>query len=70
MKKEKVILTDADGVLLDWEYAFDYWMQRHDYPVVTPGVYKMEQKYGLEKKDGKRLIKMFNESAWIRKLAP
>lgn len=70
MKKEKVILTDADGVLLDWEYAFDYWMQRHDYPVVTPGVYKMEQKYGLDKKDGKRLIKMFNESAWIRKLAP
>lgn len=28
---KKVILTDADGVLLDWEYAFDIWMQQHGF---------------------------------------
>ena len=29
--KNKIILTDADGVLLDWEYAFDVWMQQHGF---------------------------------------
>ena len=70
MKKEKVILVDCDGVLLDWEYAFDYWMHRHGYEIKNPGVYKMEQKYDIPGPDGVRLIRMFNESAWIRKLPP
>jgi FMN phosphatase YigB (HAD superfamily) len=26
---DKLILTDVDGVLLNWEYAFNIWMQRH-----------------------------------------
>ena len=68
--KNKVILTDCDGVLLDWEYSFDQWMKHHDYTVVTPGCYDMDIKYGLEKKETKRLVRMFNESAWIRKLPP
>lgn len=70
MMKNKVILTDCDGVLLDWEYAFDAWMKRHDYEVVNPGVYEMDVKYGMDRKETKRLIRMFNESASIRKLPP
>lgn len=70
MKKEKVILVDCDGVLLDWEYAFDYWMQRHGYAIEVEDVYEMDVKYNMEKKDMKRLIRMFNESAAIRKLPP
>jgi FMN phosphatase YigB (HAD superfamily) len=27
--KKKVILTDADGVILDWEWAFAVWMEEH-----------------------------------------
>lgn len=68
--KNKVILTDCDGVLFDWEYAFDQWMKRHGYTVVEQGNYLMEVKYGIEKSEAKRLIRMFNESAWIRKLPP
>lgn len=68
--KEKVILVDCDGVLLDWEYAFDAWMKRHDYEIVKNGEYDMNLKYGLERKETKRLIRMFNESAAIRKLPP
>ena len=68
--KQKVILTDCDGVILDWEYAFGQWMQRHGYIVRETGNYKMDVKYGLERKETERLVRMFNESAWIRKLPP
>jgi len=70
VKENKTILTDCDGVLLDWEYAFDAWMQRHGYKVAAPNEYKMHLKYGIEKAEGKKLCRMFNESAQIRKLAP
>lgn len=68
--KNKTILTDCDGVLLDWEYAFDAWMCRHGYKVVQEGCYQMDIKYGLERNECKRLIRMFNESAWVRKMPP
>lgn len=68
--KDKVILTDCDGVLLDWEYAFDQWMKRHGYMVMTTGDYRMDVKYGLSHKEAKKLVRMFNESAAIRKLPP
>ena len=48
---DKVILTDCDGVLLDWEYAFGQWMKRHNYEVVNPGNYKMDVKYGLSREE-------------------
>ena len=70
--KDKVILTDCDGVLLDWSYSFGQWMTRHGYEI-NPNYksnYAMAQRYGLEKTEAKRLIRMFNESASIRKLPP
>ena len=70
MKKNKVILTDCDGVLLDWEYSFDYWMSRHGYNKVKQDVYEMAEAYDMPKSEIKRLIRMFNESAAIRKLPP
>jgi len=42
----KVILTDVDGVLLDWEYSFNAWMNKHGYEVV-PG---KENEYNVGKK--------------------
>jgi len=70
--KEKTILVDCDGVLLDWEYAFHAWMTRHGYTVVEgkETVYKVNERYGIDRAEGKRLTRMFNESAWIRKLPP
>ena len=68
--KEKVIMVDCDGVLLDWEYSFDQWMARHGYTVYYPGEYKMGTKYGIQTDESKKLIRMFNESATIRKLPP
>jgi FMN phosphatase YigB (HAD superfamily) len=71
MMHDKVILTDADGVLFDWGYAFDQWMKRHGYSIEgEPDHYKISVRYGLQNKESKRLIRMFNESANIRKLPP
>lgn len=68
--KDKVILVDCDGVLLDWEYAFNSWMKRHGYEISDMNCYDMGTKYAIEKPESKKLIRMFNESAWIRRLPP
>ena len=69
---EKVILTDVDGVLLDWLFAYTQWMDKHGYTVVKGGEneYDVTKRYGLDKVEKERLVRMFNESAWIRKLPP
>jgi hypothetical protein len=65
--KDKVILVDADGVCLNWEYAFAIWMEQHGFKTV-PGSqfdYSMGTRYAIDADQSKRLIKMFNESAAI-----
>lgn len=63
--KNKIILTDADGVLLDWEYAFDVYMRQHGFNKQEGSQYKYNigKRYGIDPEQGKRLIKIFNESA-------
>jgi len=63
--KDKVILTDCDGVLLDWEYAFSIWMRQHGYKKVNPLKYNIGSAYGIDPNEGKKLVKIFNESAAI-----
>jgi len=70
--KDRVILVDADGVLLNWEYAFDIWMDQHGFKKV-PGTefdYSIGKRYGIETDQAKKLIKIFNESAAIGFLPP
>jgi len=64
---DQLILVDADGVLLDWEYAFNIWMQEHGFEQV-PGSklsYEMDERYGVPKEQIRKLIRLFNESAAI-----
>jgi hypothetical protein len=70
--KNKIILVDADGVLLDWEYAFDVYLQTHGFNKVEGGQFKYDigKRYGIERDQGKKLIKIFNESAHIGFLPP
>jgi len=69
---KRVILTDVDGVLLDWEYAFDVYLQQHGFRKVEGGnlKYDIGKRYGIDREQGKRLIKIFNESAHIGFLPP
>jgi len=70
--KKKIILTDADGVLLDWEYAFDIYLQTHGFNKVEGGEFKYNigKRYGIDPEQGKKLVKIFNESAAIGFLPP
>lgn len=70
--KNRIILTDADGVLLDWEYAFDVYMRQHGFNKVDGGnlKYNIGTRYGIDPDQGKKLIKIFNESAHMGFLPP
>lgn len=70
--KNSVILVDADGVLLNWEYAFAVWMDTHGFKKVPGGDlnYDIGERYNIDRDQGKKLIKMFNESAAIGFLPP
>lgn len=68
----KVILTDCDGVLMNWEYAFNTWMQSQNYGMTDKGPthYDMGERYGLSHKDKVQKVRQFNESAAIGFLPP
>jgi FMN phosphatase YigB (HAD superfamily) len=69
---KKIILVDCDGVLLDWEYAFDVYLQTHGFQKIPGGELKYDigKRYGIDPDQGKKLIKIFNESAAIGFLPP
>ena len=67
-----LILVDADGVLLNWEYAFDTWVSEHGHQKQEGYQFKYDisKRYGIEKAVGKKMVKTFNESAAIGFLPP
>ena len=69
---QKLILVDADGVLLNWEYAFAIWMEQHGHEKQSGSefVYDIGERYGISRDQGRKLIKLFNESAAIGFLPP
>ena len=70
---DKLILTDCDGVLLDWEYGFSDWMRRKGYHLSKNylGKYAIEERYdGLTKSGAKTLVREYNNSAEMLSLSP
>ena len=71
--KSKIILTDIDGVVLNWEYAFGEYMEFQGHQPVEGHnkFYSVRQKYNLPTDaSGDLVIKTFNESAAIGFLPP
>lgn len=64
---DKVILTDADGCLFNWEYAFCTWMEQHGYQQIDNGnhYYNIDERFGISNQQAKEKVKIFNESAAI-----
>ena len=69
---QQVILVDADGVLLNWEYAFSIWMETHGFVKQTGSEFEYDigRRYNIDHAQGRKLIKIFNESAAIGFLPP
>tara|TARA_B100000965_G_C19389170_1_gene668169 strand:+ start:246 stop:851 length:606 start_codon:yes stop_codon:yes gene_type:complete len=73
-----IILTDADGVLLDWSNAFTHWMKGQGFSPITGterfggGLqYDMSENFGFKNKGKMQdMIRTFNESARIGYLEP
>lgn len=66
--KERLILTDADGVLLEWYDAFIPWMQEHGFILSgSPSTsYNLHSHFrNLPALDTHKWVKRFNESAAI-----
>jgi hypothetical protein len=64
----KIILTDCDGVLLDWQFAFHDWMKARGYVIQDNAnkFYLVHEMYkNVAEDEAKRLIRTFNESAAI-----
>jgi len=70
---KRVIISDVDGVLLSWEYAFNEWMQWKGYEPIEDfkSHYSVDTQYGLTgTASGGLLIREFNESAAMGFIPP
>ncbi len=74
----RIILTDVDGVLLEWEHHFTKWMlQRtlfdergaryHPYRLLPnkQNTYEMAERFGITVDEIRKQIREFNRSAWM-----
>ena len=79
----RIILTDVDGVLLEWEKHFTEWMLHRSYyndnnERVYPykllpnkeNTYEMAERFGLTIPQIRKEIREFNKSAWMGNQAP
>ena len=69
---KKIILTDIDGCVLDWEEGFSVWMEHHGHSKVDgyQFMYTIGDRYGMSYEAGSKMVKQFNESAAIGFLPP
>lgn len=72
MGKEKIILTDVDGCLVQWEEGFDAFMMSNGHSRLpeTRSEYSMALRYGITIKKAQEYIKMYNEGPAIASLEP
>ena len=68
----KVIITDVDGVLLNWEDAFITWMehQGHKRQEGAQFIYSAGKQFGMSQSEGHRMVEIFNQSATMGFLPP
>jgi beta-phosphoglucomutase-like phosphatase (HAD superfamily) len=67
-----IILTDCDGVLVNWDAAFTEWVESKGFPrrPGTAGEYSVAIRHGITAAQSEAFIKEFNESDAIANLLP
>lgn len=69
---ERLILTDCDGVILDWNARFHQWTLARGYQLSPNGneQYRIGIRYGISIDQGRALVREFNNSSTIGFLPP
>lgn len=69
---DKIILTDCDGVLCDWNGAFSRFMSENGYPMIseTESNYAIEKRHNVTNEMARQHIEEFNHSDRISNLEP
>lgn len=69
---KKVILTDADGVLVVWVTGFERFMAAKGYEVIpnTEHEYHMDKRYPITDGEARALIREYNHSPFMADLPP
>lgn len=67
---DKVILTDCDGVLMNWRTAFIQWMEGRGHRVKNKDIYDISTLFEIEYFEGRKCVRRFNESAAVGYLPP
>ena len=73
MKNEKLILTDIDGCLLNWEGPFCTWFETQGYSIQMDDpklTYNLADRYGITLPELMKQVRVFNESEELGKLPP
>ena len=70
--KNRHILSDADGVLLDWNHGFQNYMTELNYPRLpdTDGYYNISSRHGVSYEEARKHVTEFNHSRAIASLRP
>lgn len=69
---KKIILTDADGVLVLWVAGFEKFMASKGYQVIpdTEHHYFMDKRYPITDDQARELIREYNQSPFMADLPP
>ena len=69
---DKIILTDVDGVLLDWFNGFDRYMVKKGLPMLTgkEKSYLLAERHGITDLEAYKMAREFNCSEMIADLDP
>lgn len=72
MEKERIILSDCDGVLVNWNDGFDAFMLKKGFPRVpnTDTDYSIAKRHGISMHQAHEFVIEFNESRHIASLHP
>ena len=65
---QHTILVDADGVLLNWEYAFAIWMEQHGFNKVPGSEFEYEIPIDEANEMMKRILEIidcFQPKYWV-----
>jgi FMN phosphatase YigB (HAD superfamily) len=70
--KDTLILTDCDGVLLNYLFGFEQWAKSHGYVLAesTSHHWDFSSRYGVDDRTSQSMVLQFNESAAAGFLPP